>query len=570
MPLTAGDLILKCGKLKSGWSTRDKKIRDWYKILQLEDKLKQEGMESVVSNDPKTGYNLGRWLLISSIISHKIEGEELSPEEVTATSQLESYITKRWASEEERYRRSGRQRFTSKLVSLLLATGWYSIFAMVTPDRAWAEIWNPIEVYPEFGSDGLIEVAHIYTMTPAEANRKVKLQGWTTKQRITHNVNLYDYWGFDDDGDITNTIVLGTEYVKEPEKDIYINNLMQKLGESTMPVFTSPCGGLPDEGSIATNKKWQENFGESIVATNEQMTLTYNKMLSFIQQASRNAAQARWYEKSTGDTPIVTEELADKWGAIFRMGPNDDIGFIQPPAIPVELRTAMFEYSNMIQRGLFPWVLHGNLQQQLSYLAMANVASSALQQLTPYQEGLEGALSDIDNFWFQMMKVNRFNPHRFSMPSNLPDGFRFKVSSEIQIPGYMVQRATIARMLNPNFRLPQRWIMDRMFPEIQDAIRTQAQVREEDALSHPKAIMVDAILAYREHADRLRKANNMDAAALYDKLADSIEQELGLAQPPAPERPTQRPPRGAMEGLMPQQEVMPRGAIEPTRGLVEL
>jgi len=568
MALTADDLIQKCGKLKGKWSTRDRKIRDWYKILQLEDKLKQEGMESVVSNDPKTGYNLGRWLLISSIISHKIEGEEFTPEEVTATSQLESYFIKRWANEEERYRRSGRQRFTSKLVSLLLATGWYSVFAMATPDRVWADIWNPIEVYPEFGSDGLIEVAHIYTMTPAEANRKAKLQGWETKQRITHNTSLYDYWGFDDDGDITNAIVLGQEYVKPPEKDIYINRLMQKLGEPTMPVFVSPCGGLPDEGAIAQNKKWQENFGEAIVATNERMTLTYNKMLSFIQQAARSAAQHRWYEKTTSDTTILTEENIDKWGAIFHLGPNDEIGAVQPPPIPVELRTAMFEYSNMIQRGLFPWVLHGNLQQQLSYLAMANVASSALQQLTPYEEGLEGVLSDVDNFWYNMMKANKFSPHRFKMPTNLPEEFRFKVTSEIQIPGYMVQRATIARMLNPNFRLPQRWIMDRMFPEVQDTIRTQAQVREEDALSHPKAIMVDAILAYRAQAGRLRRAGDMDAAALYDKLAASVEQEIGL-----PQQPTQRPTPGREAGAETGgilREVMPREVAEPTTGLGEL
>ena len=126
--LLASDLIVKCGKLKSRWSTRDKKMRDWYNILSLKDELKQEGMESVVSNDPKTGYNLGRYLLQSSIINHKIETEELLPEEVTATSLLESYITKRWQVEEERYRRSGRQRFMSKLISLMLATGWYSVW----------------------------------------------------------------------------------------------------------------------------------------------------------------------------------------------------------------------------------------------------------------------------------------------------------------------------------------------------------------------------------------------------------------------------------------------------------
>lgn len=567
MSLGAQDLVVKCNKLKSYWSTRDKKFKDWYNILSLKDELKQEGMESVVSNDPKTGYNLGRHLMVSSIISHKIATEELSPGEVTATSYLEGFLHKRWSAEEERYRRAGRQRFLTKLVSLLLSAGWYSVFSMVTQDRAWAEVWNPAEVYPVFGSDGLVEVVHIYPMSPVEANRKVKLQGWSIKQPIIHDTKLYNYWGYDDDGDAVNAIVLGREYVKEPEKDIAINRVIQETGEPLLPVFISPVSGLPDEGSIATGKEWQKHFGESIVATNEQMTLTYNKMLSFIQQTSRNAAQSRWYEKSTGDTQILTEENIDKWGAIYRMGPNDEVGPITPPGIPVELRTAMFEYSNMIQRGLFPWALHGNLQQQLSYLAMANIASSALQQLTPYVEGLEGVLTDVDNFWLQMMMVNGFRPHNFSKPSGLPDEFKVKVTSEIQIPGYMVQRATIARMLNPNFRLPQRWIMDRMFPEIKDAIRTKAQVREEEALDHPKAIMVDAIIAYREHAERLKETGEADNATLYDKLADSMERELGLTETPIPAG-TRKPPAGEVGGeITPAREVMPEEASRPLEGL---
>ena len=558
--MDAEKLIAKCSKLKANWSTRNRKMRAWYDILRLKDTLEQKGMESVVSNDPKTGYNLGRHLMTSSIVSHRIPSEGLSTEQVASTSYLEGYVSKVWAREEERYRRAGRQRFTSKLISLLLATGWYSVFAMVTKDKIWAEVWNPIEVFPDFGSDGLIEVAHIYPLTPGEANRKMKLRNWTTKQRITQNTSLYDYWGFDDAGDAVNAIILGQEFVKPPEKDIAINRVIQKLGESVLPVFVSPAGGLPDDGSIVTGKQWQENYGESIVATNEQMTITYNKMLSFIQQAARSAAQHRWFEKSTGDTAILTEENIDKWGAIFRLGPNDEIGAVQPPSIPVELRTAMYEYSNMIQRGLFPWVLHGNLQQQLSYLAMANVASSALQQLTPYVEGVEGALSDVDNFWLHMMDVGKFRPLGFEMPKELLPEYSFKVTSEIQIPGYLVQRATVARMLNPNFRLPQRWIMDRMFPEISDSLEMQARLRSEGAMMDPRAIMVDAIIAYKEHAEQMRKDGNTEAARLYEKLAASIEAEIGAGA---------RAAAGGGEVTIPR-EVAPKEAAEPLTGLGEM
>ena len=211
----------------------------------------------------------------------------------------------------------------------------------------------------------------------------------------------------------------------------------------------------------------------------------------------------------------------------------------------------------MIQRGLFPWVLHGNLQQQLSYLAMANVASSALQQLTPYVEGVEGVLSDVDNFWINMMDVGGFRPLGYEKPTELPPDGSFKVKSEIQIPGYLVQRATVARMLNPNFRLPQRWIMERMFPEISSSLETQAQIRSEDAMMDPRAVMVDSIIAYKEYSEQLRRDGNTEGARLYEKLAASIESELGVGQ------------RQTVPGAQPTipREVMPKEQAEPIEGL---
>jgi len=556
--LSAKDLVDKASGLKKNWSTRDKKIRDWYKILRLTDELAQEGMETVTANDPRTGYNLGKHLMTSSIMAHKIATEELASEEISATSYLESYITKRWRAVESLYRRTGRQSFIGKMVGFMLATGWYSIFSMVTDDQIMCEVWNPLEVYPEFGESGLVEVSHIYRMHPAVANRKAKLMGWATKSPFTHDVNLYDYWGFDLDGDVVNGIVLGSEYVKPIEKDAFLTDLSMKLGVGILPVFISPVGGLPDEGAI--DSKWQEHFGESIVATNEDLTKNYNKMLSFTQQLVRTAANPHYIELSSGETPIMTEENMKAWGSILRGAPGEILQPMLAPVIPVELRTTMFTYENMIQRGLFPWLLYGNIQQQLSYLAMANVASSALQVLTPYMDGLKGALADIDNFQFNMMKVNGFRPYKFKMPKDLPEEFEFEVQAEIEIPGYLVQRATVARMLDPTFRLPTEMVMDKLFPEVRDPLRTMAKIRRDDAMMHPRAILVDQILAYKEQVRILFNAGNKEAAALYGKLATLMEAELDVPT-------TSTKPAVAPEQEVPREVFPTREGTQPLEGL---
>ena len=543
------DLVTKCNQLKSNWSKRNQKIKDWYKVLRLEDELKQEGMESVTSTDPRTGYNLAKHLMTSSLVAHKINQEELIPEEMEAASYLENYMTKRWNDEETRYRRSGRQSFRSELVGLMLATGWYSVISMVEEDKIWSEVWNPAEVYPEFGSSdvGLVDAAHIYTMKPAIANRKAKIMGWETKRQFTGNTTLYDYWGFDDDGDVVNGIVLGDNEVKPLQKEPYLSEL------GMLPLFISPVGGLPDRGVI--DSKWQEHFGESIVATNEEMTKNYNKMLSFSQQAARNAAQHRWYEKVAGDYQILKEEDMDKFGAIFRLGPNDEVGALSPPPIPVELRTIMFEYSNMLQRGMFPWVLFGNLQMQLSYLAMANVASSALQVLTPYMDAYRGLLSDVDNYHTKFLILSKFKPHKFMVPKNMPEKVEFNVQADIEIPGYMIQRATVARMLDPTFRLSTETVMDKLFPEIKNPILEQAKVRKDDALMSPEAIIADQVLAYKEQARILRDKGQLDAAELYEKVATAVEARLTPQQQVAGQVSRARDPsssgRGCNEGSIP-------------------
>ena len=533
-------IVERCVTLKKNWTDRDKKFTEWYDILKLMDTLAQEGMESVATNDPRTGYNLAKHLLISMTIADKVPSEQLTPEQAVAVSYLESFVTKRWQDQERRYRTIGRQSWIGELFSWMLTLGWYSVFSMVTKDEIWAEVWSPAECYPEFGTEGLIEHARIYTLSAAAANRKVKVMGWKIGSSFTGPVDFYDHWTFDEDGSVVNAIVAGGEFVKEPVKDVY----MSKLGK--LPVFTSPIGGLPNMGGT------RKSFGESIVATNEDLNLNYNKMRSFLQQAARTAAQPHWLELSSGETPIANEALMDRWGSVLHGQPGDSVTPLQTPQIPVELTNILYTYQNELQRGSFPYAVFGNIQQQMSYLAMANVASASLQVLTPYIEAYKGLRSDLDNFWSDMLLVNKLKPYKFDAPQNIPEGDMrmFDVDATVEIPGYLIQRATVARMMNPNFKLPKTWVMERIFPEIKNSLKATADIRAEEAMEDPRAIMVDQILAYLEQARMNRESDtpNIKAAELYEKLASVLE--AGLTGQQAPQK------TPAPEGQMAEQAVM--------------
>ncbi len=522
-------IIDKCETLKKNWSTRTKKFKDWYNILLLVDTLEQEGMESVTTNDPRTGYHLARHLITTMVMADRIPTDTLPPEFVPATSYLEDFVSRRWKDQEKRYRMIGRQSWLFDFESWLLTTGWYNIFSIVTDKEIWAEVWSPADCFPGFGPDGLVEHAHIYTLSPVAISKKLKTMGWEMKSRPTTDTKVYDYWGFDSDADVINSVVVGSEFVKPPVKDAPLS----KLG--TLPIFSSPAGGLPDMGSIISTKgTWQEHYGEAFVGTNEDLILNYNKMRSFMQQAARTAAQPHWLELSSGDTPIATEALMDRWGSILHGQVGESVTPMQSVPIPVELTNILFHYQNELQRGMFPAAVFGNIQQQISYLALANIATASMQTLTPYRDATSGMRSDVDNYWIDMIVKNNYHPHGFKLPENMPDRLDriFEVDADIEIPGLLVQKANVARIMNPKFRIPVEWIMDKQFPEIKNPLKAIADVRAEDAMMDPDAIKVDAIIGYREQARIFREANDIPTAELYEKLAKKKEAELELPQQP--------------------------------------
>jgi len=546
--------VIERGKsLKSNWSRRTTQQKKWYEMISLKDELAQEGMESVTSNDPRTGYNLSRHLLGSSVIAHKISDTDIIPEEIPGVSYIEGYMEKRWAEEERRYRMMGRRGWLDEVNSFMLSLGWIAVFAMVTKDKIWSEVWHPAEFFQDFSADGLSEGVHIYRLPAAACNRRIKVMKYPIK--VVHGpVDVYDYWGFDDAGQVVNAVVINNEFAKKPQVDPYLT----KVGR--LPIFTSPVGGLPDRGVLTGGMEYQDHYGEAVIATNMDLAKNYNRMLTFLQQLMRDTANPRWFETSQGESAILREEDLFKRGAIFRGAPGESIDALAVPPIPVEVSASLFNYQNQLQRGLYPYPVFGNIQQQISYLAMANIASASLQTLAPYTEGLRGLLTDIDTFYLNMMKENGFRPYGFEMPEKLPKELNFDVRADIEIPGYLVQRATVARMLDPTFKLSTDTVMSRLFPEIRDTNKEQAKSRKDAAMNHPKAIMADQVLAYREQAKVMREAQDSEGAKLYETLATSIETELTQASQPQQESQVS----GVEQAL--RQEALPRESRETPPG----
>jgi hypothetical protein len=531
---TASDVIVASGELKKIWGKRDVRIKEYYRQIQMEDEFAQEGLESFVGNDPRSAYNLVVHML-NQKIPHRIKAEELDKTIMVASTQVEGFFTTAWNDIYEGYRRRGKQSFMRDLIGLLIATGWYSVFSTITADgqKCMAEIWNPSTVYPYFDDD-LVECAHMDTLSESSAKRMLIRNNW--KADVRGSQKLFDYWWLDtprtDGGwNVWNSVVIGTTLVKAPT----LETRMRRI-----PIFVSPTGGLPDTGYLSDN--WAEEVGQPSIATNSKLYRYWNKWWTFQMQILRDTAQPKILEKSRSTNPIV--KLADlmKRGVVWRGAPEDSVEYVTPPPIPLELRGALLDMEAMKDRGGPSAAMFGAVAQQMTSFMMSQVSSLTAMMASAYHEGLINCLTDIDNFWVQQMKDNSHSPYGFKWPKEIPETYKITAEYEVRVPGDMSNRATVARMLNPNFRLPIIRVYDEVFPEVKNPIKEIAQVRAEDAEANPVYAQIALIQALREQAKILTIYKDSDGAALFTKAADMVESTLTPQQEQQlQQQPTQQP-----------------------------
>ncbi|MDP1907350.1 MAG: hypothetical protein Q8K85_03545, partial [Hyphomicrobium sp.] len=394
---------------------------------------------------------------------------------------------------------------------------------MVTDDgnKCYDEPWNPIDVYPMWDSTlGLSEVAHIYGTSPLQATNMCKKNGWVLtnnyaqwRASVGRGIKVYDYWWAELDDtfpftkSIWNAIVIDTVLVK-----------YERTRFRRMPIYVAPVGGLPDMGSLTegvlptysstlklqtqeTNpERWKAELGQSIIATNEHIYRTWNKWWSFSLQLLRDTAQPRIFERSRSGKAIVRPEDVFRRGAIFRGGPDDSVDFIGTPPIPLELRSTQLDLEAMMQRGGVSWSMYGNVQGQLTAYVMSQIAASANQVMKPFHQAFIYRIEDIDNDWLADIKDRGLKPYGFKYPDVLPDNAYVSADYDVEIPGDLVQRATTARMLDPDFRLSYSYVLRKLFPDIEDAMQERAQVRADQAELHPSNSIIALIQYYRRQA----------------------------------------------------------------------
>ena len=529
---TAADIVGEVNRLASSWYPRATAIRKWYNLIRLEDDLKQEKMESVISSDPRTGFNMASWLLTPRTPTFAADTDGWTEEQASKAAAVEDYCNREYLKELRRSRCTFWGRFDKRVVNLMLATGWYAVISYPT-ERGWImAAWNPAMCYPEYSTEGeLVRIGRKYTIPAREANLKVQQEGWTAP-RTAFRVGDYvvtNLWWMEEHpftgGMVAWFAATVGNHLASPPTPTYLHRI---------PVFTGPVAGLPDDGTITQNNAWRAEVGNAVIAPVAGIQKNYDKMLTYVQQLLRDTANPRWVEKVRGQSVLDAESLW-KRGAIFSIEPGEDILPIPTPPLPPELRGHEFELRAQIQRGMFSDLSFGNVTQQVSAFLLTQVTAAAQQILEPFQLGFRSLMGQIATCNLATMRRMDWKLGDRSFPS-LPDELHVDFRYDISIPGDFANRVSLARMLNPMFKLSTSTIIEQLIPEVKNALIEQGNIQAEDALANPVARSVLAIWQLQRAAQEARRNDDEQLSRMLERAAELLETQT-FAQPTAPALP---------------------------------
>ena len=525
MPLvirTPKELIEAVNVRRSNWDSRRRNVQKWYDLIRLENDLATPNLESVISTDPRSGFTMASWLLQPKVIIYNGSGDGLSEDELAGIGELEVLSQRRIATTRSRAKGTLFGEPIKRLIDLMLATGWYCVMTYPIENRWLMNVWNPLTAYPDYNDEGfLTSVARRYTTTLSLAKDKIQQEGWHDSiptGRRGGTVDITSMWWYGGGGEVLHAVVINGQWAKPPTPAPFVR----------IPVFIGPVGGLPDDGTIKSGDTWRGEVGMSLVGAVADLAKNYDKVLTFLQQLIRDTANPRWLER-TRTNRIERSQLFDR-GAVFRVEADESFGPLATPPLPAEARSHTLDIRQQTQRALFPDAVFGGVQGQISSLVMSQIVSVAQQVVAPFHRGMQDLLSQICTFNLHQSQVFMELGYEIQVPRFTTD-IQMNARYEVTIPGDFLQRASTARLVNPEFRLAKGTIMDILFPEIISVAGEQAKINAEDAVANPIFRGVLAISEFQRAAQQARMANDEGRARLLDRAAQLLESQVLGEQP---------------------------------------
>ena len=537
------DIVKEEETLRTYWQDRNDQMVIDRNMINLVRPVKREGEVKWVSNEPKVFYETSVALISSYPARFRLPLTiNFTPEEKDKMNKAERFVLGIFRSLDNRQYARG-QAYWLRELAYWICSGWYAVFNMVDVQdgetKFIADLWDPMTVYPEWDSDGLVKCIRSFEVDKVTALSMIS--GWQAKGLKTEvsipgsdkaKIRIINYW------------------VKENKK---IGNALYVAGKEIKPLTTQTqfkdipiqigAIGVPEVGS----EGWKTRRGENIIASNRDMNEYENVLISLMVTIMAETAYPNIVSKTRSGAPAVKAEDVRGFGQNIPLRLEESLELLKHASTPDEALQALNWVKTKQQKGSLPDVVYGGLAIELSGFAISQLMAAIKYKLSPYLNTMQHVISQIaSNFLYQYGRGN-FGKVTLSTtnPSELKKGLFFvEEFSKQDVPKSLYVEVTIPitssldktqqmlyarQALSPPQLISRETLWDEVL-DIQDSEQEYARIIQDQMLELPVVKQIAMIEQLRQRVAFYRNEGMTAEAEALNRYVMMLEMELGMRQ----------------------------------------
>ena len=523
-------------KLQTFWQARDAQMKLERSVISLTEPPKIQGFVQIILNDPKVVFATSVALLSGFEPIVRLPLSTQSPEEKDKMNKAERFLIGVLRELDRKQISLGKDRLLREM-AYHICSGWYSVFPLIEIIGGQPEfsciIYDPITVYPQWGTKGLKRLVRTYMTDRVSADIMLEENNWNIELKADQNeVEVVNYWEKDKKG-IYNAVLIGGEVAKTWKKEPFLD----------IPIITGTVAGIPQTLGDAKIMRRGENVITANLGTYRQM----NRIMSLVVQIIQDEAYPNLLDYTVEGLPALRKEDLGSAGIIARKV-GEPVETLKKAGIPMgELNVAWQYLSGSSQRAGLPYIVFGGLPFEISGFALSQLFSAVKHKLAPYMNSLQALISQLCAEYmrqFIQLKINKIalvteSSKRRGKGETFIEDYSYKDIPktsfvEVTIPLALTvdkaQQIMMARQALPPPALLSRPTLWDEFLDVQDAELEYERIIDDKTLELPIMQTITLIEKLKGKAEALRaKGLNKGADAL-DRYAAYLE--ASLAQQP--------------------------------------
>ncbi len=324
--------------------------------------------------------------------------------------------------------------------------GWYAVFAWVSKEgkevKFRADIWDPMTVYPQWDSDGLIrcvrafEVDSITAISMAsDMKARIGLELPFKEPSEDSKPKVINWWRKRMEGNkpiIENAIMISGQIVKPITVQSKLTHIPIHVGAIGSPDKISPF--------------WEKRRGEAITTANDSMYDYDNIIFSLHADILASQAFPNLVSKTRSGQPAVHAEDVRGHGTVIPLRTEDQLDLLRNAVTPADAEVLSQYIANQKNKGSVPPAVFGNIPVELSGFAISQLLASVRYKLGPHLTALQSVTSKVYSDFLFQYKNGRFPPITLSTenPQDLQRGKTYvEEYSQDDVPEHIYVEVTI-------------------------------------------------------------------------------------------------------------------------------